>query len=514
MRSEDEKWSLFWCGLLHPVIFGEIEKTGAHRYLRELASKQHLFPDGGMRKPSLSTLQRKLAAYRRGGFEALVRKRRCDRPEIVAKAVELKLEQGKRSEVGINLFLKDLFGKTLARSTLYRHLKRAGATRIKMGITSDKPRGRWTRDHSNDLWVGDFEDGPYVLHDGTAIPTYLSLFIDCHSRYIVAGRYYLRETLDVLIDTLLRAWAVHGLSHALYLDNAKIYHANSLKAACYDLLINLLHRAKGDPSPGGLVERFFGTAQTQFEAEVRAGDILTLDKLNRAFGAYLAVVYHETPNSETGQKPRERYEKGLGALRHIDMDKAVEFFMRREPRTVHRDFCDVRLFNKFYRADPKLRGDRVEIRYDPFSISDHVLLYSLDDQHYLGKAVLHHREPGSIPIEPPQPSRPKHDFVALITRKHDEKLRAQARGIDYSGASTQRRWPFIAFVNHLACLMGRKGGLSGFSTDEYEALKKIYSRNSAVTEPALTEAFTSAPEKSITQIAYRLQCLIKQKKED
>jgi hypothetical protein len=41
------------------------------------------------------------------------------------------------------------------------------------------------------LWVGDFEEGPYVLVDGEVLPTYLCLFIDCHSRYVVEGRYYL-----------------------------------------------------------------------------------------------------------------------------------------------------------------------------------------------------------------------------------------------------------------------------------------------------------------------------------
>ena len=53
--------------------------------------------------------------------------------------------------------------------------------------------------------------------------THLSAFIDCHSRYVVEARYYLRENLDILIDSLLRAWSVHGASRELYLDNAKIF---------------------------------------------------------------------------------------------------------------------------------------------------------------------------------------------------------------------------------------------------------------------------------------------------
>jgi len=46
--------------------------------------------------------------------------------------------------------------------------------------------------------------------------------------------------------------------------------------------------------------------QSQFEAEVRAGDILTLEELNRAFSAWVAVSYHREPNSETKQSPEDR----------------------------------------------------------------------------------------------------------------------------------------------------------------------------------------------------------------
>ena len=28
MKSKNEKWALFWCNLLHPVIFDEIERAG------------------------------------------------------------------------------------------------------------------------------------------------------------------------------------------------------------------------------------------------------------------------------------------------------------------------------------------------------------------------------------------------------------------------------------------------------------------------------------------------------
>jgi len=286
MNEKEQARGLFWCSLLRPLIEGETEDGDALRCLREIAAREHVFPDGQRGKVSVSTLRRKWRAFQKGGFEALARKRRRDRgqsrkhtPEILQRAVELKTEQPFRSDETINQFLQLQFGKQIPKATLYRHLKQAGATRLKLGVTGIKIRCRWTREQTNELWLGDFEEGPYVLYEGQPVRTHLSAFIDCHSRYIVTARYYFRQTLDILIDTLLRAWTAHGASRELYLDNAKVYHADALKAACYALNIKLLHRPPRDPAPGGLIERFFQTVQTQFEAEVRAGDILALDRL-------------------------------------------------------------------------------------------------------------------------------------------------------------------------------------------------------------------------------------------
>jgi hypothetical protein len=57
------------------------------------------------------------------------------------------------------------------------------------------------------------------------------------------------------------------------------------------LNIRLIHRKKGDPPPGGVIERFFETFQDQIEAEVKRGVILTLEYLNRVLAAWLAVSY-------------------------------------------------------------------------------------------------------------------------------------------------------------------------------------------------------------------------------
>jgi len=513
MADQQEQWAVFWCSLLSPLLYGEISSEESGGFLRQLASTEQVFPDGRRGKPSRATLWRKWKRYRDGGFEALFRKRRSDRGKprkatqaMIAKAVELKTEQPYRSHVPINQFLDAEFHATIPKSTLYRHLKQAGATRLKLGISRRKVRRRWTRDHSNALWLGDFEDGPYVLAGDRAVPTYMSAFIDCHSRYVVEARYYLRENLDILIDSLLHAWAVHGASRELYLDNAKIYHANALKAACFALNIRLIHRAVGDPPPGGLIERFFETAQSQFEREVRAGEILTLDRLNHALAAWLEQSYHQQPHSETGQPPLDRYHRGRRFTRHVNLQEVLKYFLRRQRRKVHPDFSDVQLEGFFFQVDPRHRGDRVEVRYDPFSPLETVLLYSLDGE-YLGVGNRHQRQ--TVPDQPPpkRTPKPKHNYLELMIEKHEESLHDRYAGIDYQAvlAAADRRWPFVEFVKQLAAHLGWRGGLTAFTAEELESLQKVYQRLTSLDAPMLREACERATRQTIPDIVFVLQ---------
>ena len=511
MRDLDERSAVFWCSILRPLLFGEIQKGAVAPWLRTIAAQEVLFPDGKLRKPSVSSLKRKLKKYRQGGFNALPRKRRNDLgkpkaalPEVLDTAIAAKREGPKRSAETLNLILEARHGKTLKRSTLYRHLNKAGATRRKLGIIQEPVRKRWSMEHTHDLWVGDFSDGPCVLVRGLSVQTHLSAFIDAHSRYVVCGRYYLRESLDVLCDTLIRALAVHGAPLALYLDNARVYHSHSLKTMCCRLHIRLPHRPPGDPAPGGLIERFIQTTQGQFESEVRSGDILTLEKLNQAFGAWLEVAYHLRVHSEISVTPQARYDSGLLGLRLADMQAVAESFLQRENRTVDKTFSDVQLSGRYYRADHKLRGERLEVRFDPFGNKEKVWLYSKTGE-FLGEGLLHDRSQGELPPHP-QKTVPRTLLLDILIEKQ-KRLHAQESGIQFQHALNPQRWPFPAFAACLAELLGRPGGLTAFSADELSALRAVHERQPRLTRTLLKKAFLQAGRKSIPAIIFALQNL-------
>lgn len=517
MDERQKKWALFWVRLLYPVIYEELDGEKLTHYMKNLCAAETIFPDGRRKKLSEATVWRKLAAYRQGGIDALCRKGRNDRgksrtvsEQVIAKAVEIKKELPSRSAVTINRFLEHYHGQTVPSSTLYRHLRQADATKIKLSVSKTKVRCRWGREHSNSLWHGDFQDGPMVLIDGQAHRTYLSAFIDCHSRYVVAARYYLRENTAILIDTLLRAWQLCGKSRAIYVDNAKVYYSDALELACAALHIRLLHRPPREPEPGGKIEKFFQTVQSRFEAEVRAKRIMDLNELNKSFSAWLSEDYHETVHSELEQVPRRQYQQGLLVSDPVDMSAAIRFFMLRVERTVNPVFSDVSVDCHLYKVDKRLRGDKVIVRYDPFGEMKEVLMYSIQEQ-YLGVGTLYQREKElqETPISSP-PAPLKHDYLALLEEKQEQKLRLQSQGIDFTESLKHRPWPFLSFVTNLSRLLGRKGGASAFNASEYESLQRIYQRTPHLTEPILSEAFEQAELKDIVNIAYQLQQLRKE----
>jgi hypothetical protein len=292
---------------------------------------------------------------------------------------------------------------------------------------------------------------------------------------------------------------MNGLCNELYLDNAKVYHANALKQACYDLHINLLHRKVRDPAPGGLVERLFLSSQMQFETEVRAGEILTLDKLNRSFTSWLDVVYHDRVHSEIKKKPVDAY-AGV-KKRMADANAILRFFMTRVKRTVNNVFSDVSVNTVFYKVDKRYRGDKVNVHYDPFSERNEVQIYSLENE-FLQKAYCYERE---VNLEEPTPipeQKPKYSYLDLINEKHDKKMEATIAQTDFT--QVDETWPLTAYISHIAVLMGYPGK-HHFTTEELTLLKQAYDRHPNLNALAVTSAFEEADVKNIQHLILHLQ---------
>jgi len=175
-------------------------------------------------------------------------------------------------------------------------------------------------------------------------------------------------------------------------------------------------------------------------------------------------------------------------------------------RTVDKDFSDFRLNSAFYRVDPTLRGDRVEVRFDPFSDMEKVWIYTLDNK-YLGQGTLYNRaDKGAETVKFQQKGKPQNNYIDLLVHKHEKQLQARSQGIDYRETLSVRQWPFIAFVQTVARLMGeQKKGLSAFNAEELETLKKAYNRMPALSELAVEQAWLQTQQKTIAHLICQLQ---------
>ena len=274
-----------------------------------------------------------------------------------------------------------------------------------------------------------------------------------------------------------------------------------------------MHRPPREPQPGGLVERVIQTIQQQFEAEVRAGTVLTLAELNRYFQAWLQRDYHATVHSETKQTPQTRYQETSRFHRHVNLAEVREFFYVRGRRKVDPEFSDVRINNRFYAVDPQLRGERLIVSYDPFSRGEEVRLTSLHGV-FLGVARHYDRERGAHPQPPPAAPRAPldHEYLKLLAQEHQQQQQEQAeRGIDYHQAQRRHLLTFPALAAIFAKLLGRQGGTSGLGTQEMEILSRVHERLPRITRSLVEEAFARAEVKTIPVVVLHLQTLLEER---
>ena len=443
--------ALFRYTLIAPLLDHPIERGEIAAHLKAVAAQSHRIPYSKRTTLDDETLWRYLARYRQGGFEALKPQPRADAgkprriPEvIVEKAIALRQELPTRSANTIIQILKrdptcpaDL---TLAARTLRGILHQRGVTREKLTGQSKAFR-RFERECANALWQGDMLVGPYLPdaeRPGKYRRTALFCFVDDYARLVPYGEFFLEESLPRLERVLKVAILRRGLPERLYVDNGKVYVSTQLAAACATLGIRQIHSTPYTPNTRGKVERFFGTVRSQFLPEVESAKVAILEDLNASFQAWVEVIYHRTVHSETGQTPLERFQQSLAQItvRQADPRQLREAFLWRDKRTVTRT-ATLSLQGNRYSVDPLLAGQQVELRFDPFELSE---VEVWQNGHFLAQAQVvklereRHLALDRIP-PPTQEAKPEHvDFLAALRAEHQAMLAQELRAISFAQA--------------------------------------------------------------------------------
>jgi transposase InsO family protein len=224
----------------------------------------------------------------------------------------------------------------------------------------------------NDLWMTDFSPGPYLHAAGgaKAVPTFLCVLIDDHSRLLPFAAYFLRADTQAFLQTFKEAIRRRGLPAKLYTDQGGPFTNDHTRVVCARLGVRLLHAKPYHAWSKGKVERVLFTIQQDFQAGLRlpGQGVRTLEELNAQFSLWLQSVYHARIHSSTGLTPTERYQRGAHLVKaldpHLDLD---QLFFHEITRTVRRDGT-VRIDNRLYEVDLSLRTLEVQLRFDPVKL--------------------------------------------------------------------------------------------------------------------------------------------------
>jgi len=364
-----KKLAVFRYGVIADFVGARrLSRGERQRLLRERCDQAWEIPGSIRTRIASSTVKEWIARYKQSGnkLESLYPQDRSDRGalravdgETAAGLISLRKE---RPEVTLPVLLREardrkiiLPGVSVSSSTLYRFLKANG---LMEGIPEAKrDRRRFEADQSNELWQSDVMHGPYVLVDGKQRKTYLTAFIDDHSRLIPHAEFFLSERLDNFLDALRKALRMRGLPKKLYVDNGPAFRSGHLEHICASLGIALRHAKPYQPEGKGKIERWFRTIRMSFLPMAKAS---TLPGLNEALGQWV-TTYHETPHGTTGEAPIKRFTRQLECVRPAPRDME-DHFRKEARRTVARDRT-ISLLGRLYEAPVDTVGKQVALLF-------------------------------------------------------------------------------------------------------------------------------------------------------
>ena len=453
--SEDRltQIALFRYTLILPLVRGEFPPGGKDA-LRQQIARRHLdIPFSSRRSVSPSTLARWERAYRLRGFDALKPSPRSDRgipralsPQTLDRAETLKREQPLRSARSIIRILSldstnPIPEPAIAPRTLRRQLAARGATAAQLlAEQRPKPYRRFERSHFGDLWQGDAMHGPFLPDPANPEhprQTFLFAFLDDHARLIPHAQFYWNEQLPRMEDCFKRAISRYGRPLAVYVDQGSVYRADHFNTICACLGIQRILGTPYYPEGRGKIERFFQFVQSDFLPELAHAAVDSLRLLNESLLAWIEVVYHTKLHAETAQSPLDRFRQDPApATRPADPQQLRQAFLHRATRKVTKT-ATFSFQNNRYRVPAYLRGQSVELRYDPFDLTQIEVWFN--------DAFLQLAEPDTIvttvhpdvtpdPVPAPSPDSGL-DYLALLRQERERLIHQQLDDIHFSQIS-------------------------------------------------------------------------------
>jgi len=219
-----------------------------------------------------------------------------------------------------------------AASELHRRLNfqtdRASVRRwaIEHNLTPDtrykappKPIRRWQARDFGALWQ--YDASPHAWLPGNPRKQSLLDLLDDATRYNTGARLYHQETLLAHFDFLPRAFEMHGLPLALYVDYHSFFFTNVPEA--FTQLGQALHfygialRYAPTPQAKGKIERRHDFWQKRLPPLLAADNVLELEGANQLLDQLLPHVNQNEIHRELGTTPHLAREQALAERRSV-----------------------------------------------------------------------------------------------------------------------------------------------------------------------------------------------------
>jgi len=368
--------------LFRVMVLGQLTSRNklAHgerkRLLQELACGQYQIPYAKRCHISEQTIERWFYAYQRGGFDALVPKRRCDRGEtnisesLQGKIMELKKANPSRS---LNTLLQLLSAqgliadKELSRSSLHRFLQSKNLSKRVLNDADKIERRSFVAQYAGDMWQGDVMHGPTITTPTGRRKVYLVSLMDDASRLICHNAFCFGETALDIEGVLKQALLKRGLPKKILIDNGPAYKSDSLQMICARLGIQLVYCRPYEPAAKGKIEKWHAVFRSQFLTELAMEHIHNIEDLNQRLWAWVEQVYHQKPHSALNKfTPLERWQQDLVHIKQLGLiaPELDDYFYHRDKRLVKKDGT-VSWSGQKYEVPYELAGKWLNLVFDP-----------------------------------------------------------------------------------------------------------------------------------------------------
>ena len=259
-------------------------------------------------------------------------------------------------------------------------------------------------EYSNQVWQCDHTRADMMVVDSHGEPIgcpTLTTVVDTYSRCIVGLHLGMSYPSAAVTCLALRhamlpkqyshqyqptnLWESYGVPQYLYTDAGSDFTSSHIDQVANSIGIVLCLRRR--PSDGGIVERPFGTINTEFfstlpgyttrrlkphKSAVEAEACLTLEQLEGLLIRYIVDNYNQQLDSRTGQESRlSRWRSGLTATAIALEERELDLLlMRQDRRRVYRGGY-IRFANLLYKGEylEGYVGQQVVLRYNPQDIT-------------------------------------------------------------------------------------------------------------------------------------------------